>query len=55
VDLSVDGAGVYASYGPSGNTTINVPCDGATHTYTLTAKGANGLVASQTVSVQTRT
>jgi hypothetical protein len=55
VDLSVDGGGVYASYGPSGSTTITVPCDGGTHTYTLTAKAAGGQSGSQTISVQTRT
>jgi len=55
VDLSVDGGGVYASYGPSANTTLAVPCDGGTHTYTLTAKATGAQSASQTISVQTRT
>ncbi len=53
VDLSVDGGGLYNSYGPNGNATLNVPCDGNTHTYTATAKGTNGQTAKQTVSVAT--
>jgi len=55
VDLSVDGPGVYASYGPNASTSIIVPCDGNTHTYQLTAKGSSGATASQTISVSTRT
>ncbi len=55
VDLSVDGPGVYSSYGPSGSTTLNVPCDGNTHTYKLTAKGSNGQTATKTISVATHT
>jgi hypothetical protein len=55
VDLAVDGPGLYASYGPNGNTLITVPCDGGTHTYMLTAKGAGGATAQRTVSVETRT
>lgn len=50
-DISVDGPGVYASYGPSGSTAINFPCDGNSHTYTLTAKGAGGATARQTITV----
>ena len=55
VDLSVDGPGIYGSYGPSGSTTLNVPCNGATHTYLLTAKGSNGQTATKTISVATHT
>jgi hypothetical protein len=55
VDLSVDGPGIYGSYGPSGSTTLNVPCNGATHTYMLTAKGSNGQTATKTISVATHT
>jgi hypothetical protein len=53
VDLSVDGPGLYKSYGPSGSDTLNVPCDGKNHTYTVTAKGAGGQTASATVTVTT--
>jgi hypothetical protein len=55
VDLSVDGPGIYGSYGPSGSTTLNVGCTGATHTYQLTAKGSNGQTATKTISVATHT
>jgi hypothetical protein len=55
VDLSVDGPGVYGSNGPSGSTTLNVACNGATHTYLLTAKGSNGQTATKTISVATHT
>lgn len=55
VDLSVDGPGVYGSYGPSGSTTLNVPCNGAPHTYLLTAKGSNGQTVTKTISVATHT
>ena len=55
VDISVDGPGVYGSYGPNGNTQISVPCNGATHTYQLTAHGTGGQTASQTRSVATHT
>ncbi len=55
VDLSVDGPGVYGSYGPSGSTTLDVPCNGATHTYLLTANGSNGQTATKTISVATHT
>jgi hypothetical protein len=54
VDISIDGPGVYGSYGPSGQQTFNIGCDGNTHTYMLTAKGTNGQTVSQTISVQTK-
>ena len=50
VTISIDGPGIYATYGPSGSTVINFPCDGNPHTYTLTAKGATESV-TQTISV----
>ena len=55
VDLAVDGPGVYNSYGPNGQTQVNVPCDGNTHTYTLTAKSDTGTSAPKTISVATHT
>ena len=53
VDLSVDGPGLYGSYGPSGSQTLTVTCNGSTHTYQLTAKGAQGQTVTKTVSVAT--
>jgi hypothetical protein len=53
VELSVNGPGFYGSYGPADSVTLNVPCDGDKHTYTVTAKGAGGQTASATVTVST--
>jgi hypothetical protein len=55
VTISVDGPGVYGSYGPNASTTITVPCNGQTHTYLLTAKAANGQTATKSISVATHT
>ena len=55
VDLSVDGPGLYGSYGPAGSQTLNVTCNGNTHTYKLTAKGTQGQNATKTLSVATHT
>jgi hypothetical protein len=54
VDLSIDGGGVYNTYPANASTQVNVPCDGNTHTYKITAKG-NGNPATQTISIQTHT
>jgi hypothetical protein len=53
VDLSVDGPGLYGSYGPSGIQTLAVACNGNTHTYRITAKGTQGQTVNKTVSVTT--
>ena len=55
VDLAVDGPGIYGSYGPNGQTQVNVPCDGNPHTYTLTAKSATQSSAPKTITVTTHT
>ena len=47
--LSVDGPGPYGTYGPSGSQTLNVACQQAQHTYTITAKGPGG-EASKTIT-----
>jgi hypothetical protein len=54
VTLSVDGPGIYASYGPNGSQAFNFGCGGPvgsteTHTYTLTTIG--GVTVSKTISV----
>jgi hypothetical protein len=53
VDLSVDGPGLYGSYGAAGSQTVNVACNGKTHTFRITAKGTQGQTATKTVSVAT--
>lgn len=50
VTISVDGPGVYAEYGPSGETAILFPCPGP-HTYLLTAYGSGGATRTETVTV----
>jgi hypothetical protein len=57
-ELSVDGPGLYGSYGASGSETIFFPCGGApgtmqSHTYTLRTVGG-GAQQSQTLTVQAR-
>jgi hypothetical protein len=51
VDLSIDGPGIYDSYGPQGSVQVNVPCDGQKHTYTITAHSAQGQKISATLEV----
>ena len=50
VTISVDGPGVYAEYGPSGETAILFPCPGP-HTYLLTAYGPDGTTRTEIVTV----
>jgi len=50
VTISVDGPGVYAEYGPSGQTSILFPCPGP-HTYLITGYGQNGQTTTRTVTV----
>jgi cytoskeletal protein RodZ len=40
--LSVDGPGLYGTYGPSASVQLGVGCDDTTHHYTVTAKGPGG-------------
>ncbi len=54
VDLSVDGPGLFGSFGPSGSQSFNFSCGGPvgsteTHSYTLTTTG--GMTVSRTLSV----
>ncbi|HXY92104.1 MAG TPA: hypothetical protein VEP49_06475, partial [Acidimicrobiia bacterium] len=55
VDVLVDGGLYSPNLGPSGSTTINIPCDGSTHTYGVTAHGTHGGTATKTLSVTTHT
>jgi hypothetical protein len=50
VDISIDGPGKYASYGASGSAQVPFVCGGS-HTYLLTAKGANGATAQRQITV----
>ncbi len=51
VVLSVDGAPFKTYAGSSGADTIPFACNGASHSYTLTAKDASGAQATQTQTV----
>ncbi|GAA1647976.1 hypothetical protein [Actinoplanes couchii] len=48
--LSVDGPGVYDTYGAEASATINFPCDDQAHTYTLAVAGPEG-TESKTLTV----
>ncbi len=50
VTLSIDGPGIYNTFGATGATSVPFSCPGA-HTYTLTAHGSNGLTASKSITV----
>jgi hypothetical protein len=51
VDISIDGPGKYQSYGASGSAQVPFVCGGS-HTYLLTAKGANGSTSQRMITVQ---
>ena len=52
VVLSIDGPAPFKTYsGSSGADTVPFACNGASHTYTLTAKRAGGAQATQTQTV----
>ena len=50
VSVSIDGPGVYDSYGPDGSAQVPFACSEASHTYTLTATGPDGST-QQTITV----
>jgi hypothetical protein len=52
VNLSIDGPGVFASYGPQGQQQVPFAGCSTAHTYTLTAKGSNNQQVQQTITVQ---
>ena len=55
VDVSIDGPGKYATYGPSGPQLVPFSCGSSSHSYTLTARGASGQTVSQTIVVNATT
>jgi cytoskeletal protein RodZ len=40
--LSVDGPGIYGTYGPSASVQLSIGCEDTTHHYIVTAKGPGG-------------
>jgi hypothetical protein len=52
VTISIDGAGIYGNYGPTGNTNVPFVCPATQHTYLLTATGSNGQKPQKTLVVQ---
>ncbi|MBM3659066.1 MAG: hypothetical protein FJW95_06125 [Actinobacteria bacterium] len=52
VTISVDGPGIFGSYGPSGQQQVPFAGCNSSHTYTLTAKGAGNQQVQQTITVQ---
>jgi len=52
VTVSIDGPGVFASYGPQGQQQVPFAGCSGSHSYLLTAKGANNQQAQQTIVVQ---
>jgi len=55
VILLVDGAEIVAGADPSGNETLDLPCDGEDHNIGLTALGDDSKASSDTKSVSTET
>jgi hypothetical protein len=52
VTISIDGGGVYGTYGPTGNAQVPFACPDTQHTYVLTANGTNGQNPQKTLVVQ---
>lgn len=53
VTISIDGPGVYGSYGPSGTTDLPFNCS-SSHTFLLTAYGADNAKVTKQVTLQPR-
>lgn len=53
VTISIDGPGIYDTYGPSGETTLTFNCS-SPHTFLLTAYGADGQTATRSITLQPR-
>ncbi len=53
VTISIDGPGVYDTYGPSGEATLPFNCS-SSHTFLLTAYSADGSTTTQQVTLQPR-
>ena len=53
VTISIDGPGIYATYGANADTSLPFNCSSA-HSFTLTAVGSDGQTTSQTITLQPR-
>ena len=53
VTISIDGPGVYKTYGPSGSDSLPFNCS-SSHTFLLTAYGADGRTVTQSITLQPR-
>ena len=51
--ISIDGGGLYKSYGPSADTSLPFNCS-SSHRFVLTAIGANGQKATKSITLQPR-
>jgi hypothetical protein len=51
--ISIDGAGVYQTYGPNADTSLPFNCSSA-HTFRLTAFGSDGKTVSRSTTLQPR-
>jgi hypothetical protein len=53
VTISIDGPGIYDTYGPSGETSLPFSCS-SSHTFLLTATSSDGTTATRQVTLQPR-
>ncbi len=53
VTISIDGPGVYATYGPNDSTSLPFNCS-SSHTFLLTAYSAGGQTATKSITLQPR-
>ena len=53
VTISIDGSGIYDTYGPSGSTSLPFNCS-TSHTFLLRAYAADGSMAQKSVTLQPR-
>jgi hypothetical protein len=55
VTLRIDGGPVFATYGDGANDKlVPLACDGRPHSYTLTARGADGRITTKTLRLTER-
>jgi hypothetical protein len=52
VSVSIDGPGIFGSFGPSGTRQVPFATCSSAHTYTLTARGQGNQQVAQTITVQ---
>jgi len=53
VTISIDGPGVYAAYGPNADTSLPFNCS-SSHSFLLTAFGADGRTVTKSITLQPR-